>query len=189
MTQKSLIQTFADHEQGINTVKFHPDGTCVASGSADNSIKIWDIRSNRLLQHYDAHTAQVNAVNFHPSGKYLISSSNDATLKIWDLRQGHVMYTLYGHEGASTCASFSPCGDYFASAGLDSVVMVWKSNLSETDHEIIEDLSSASAAMTPGNPPPATAGPRGGPPQKMPARLPTASSASFQASQPKTTRY
>lgn len=164
---------------GVNSVKFHPDGTCVASGSQDKNIKIFDIRSNRLLQHYDAHNEQVNSIAFHPSGKYLISTSNDATLKVWDLRVGSVLYTLYGHEGASTCANFSPCGDYFASAGIDSVVMIWKSNLSDTDHEVIEDLASASAAMTPNNPPPTTAGPRGGAKQAMPARHPTAASASY----------
>lgn len=52
------------------------------------------------------------------------------------------MYTLYGHEGASTAVNFSPCGDYFTSAGIDSVVMVWKSNLSEQDQELIEDIGN-----------------------------------------------
>jgi len=132
-----------------------------------------------LLQHFDAHNESVNSIAFHPSGKYLITTSNDATLKVWDLRVGNILYTLYGHEGASTCANFSPCGDYFASAGIDSVVMVWKSNLSETDHEIIEELATASAAMTPNNPPPTNAGPKGHPKQSMNARQPTAQSASY----------
>ncbi len=53
------------------------------------------------------------------------------------------MYTLYGHEGPSTGVNFSPCGDYFASAGADSVVMIWKSNLTEQESEMIEELSAA----------------------------------------------
>jgi WD40 repeat protein len=95
----------------INSVKFHPDGTCIASGSSDNSIKIWDIRSLRLLQHYDAHQDSVSQVAFHPNGRFLLSASQDSTRKIWDLRQGHILYTLYGHEGASSAVNFSPCGD------------------------------------------------------------------------------
>ena len=67
-------------------MKFHPDGTCIASGSEDKTIKIWDIRSQRLIQHYDAHSDHVNEIDFHPNGRYLLSSSNDSTLKIWDLR-------------------------------------------------------------------------------------------------------
>lgn len=124
----------------MNAVRFHPDGTCVASGSHDKKIKvsspsltpqIWDVRSKRLIQHYDAHTDSVNSIAFHPNGRYLVSASNDATLKLWDLRQGQNMYTLYGHEGATTAVNFSPEGDYFCSGGADSIVMVWKSNIGE----------------------------------------------------------
>lgn len=126
----------------MNSVRFHPDGTCVASGSSDKTVKIWDIRSQRLIQHYDAHSAEVNEIDFHPNGRYLLSTSHDSTIKIWDLRQGHILYTLYGHEGASTTAAFSPCGDYFTTGGADSVVMVWKSNLEENDQEFIEDFGA-----------------------------------------------
>ena len=98
---------FQDQDAGINSVKFHPDGTCLASGGQDKTIKIWDIRSQRLIQKYDAHSAPCNEIDFHPNGRYLLSSSNDSTLKIWDLRQGHILYTLYGHEGSSTSAAFS----------------------------------------------------------------------------------
>jgi centriolar protein POC1 len=99
------------------------------------------------LQHYDAHTDSVNSVAFHPNGRFLLSASNDSTLKIWDLRNGHILYTLYGHEGPSTSVNFSPCGDFFTTAGADSIVMVWKSNLSEQDQELIEDLGVTSASI------------------------------------------
>jgi centriolar protein POC1 len=115
----------------INSVAFHPDGTCIASGSADQTIKIWDLRSSQLLQHYPAHTAAVNQIDFHPSGNYLLSASADATLKVWDLREGHLFYTLHGHTGAVTTARFSPTGEYFASGGSDEQVMVWKSNFDQ----------------------------------------------------------
>ena len=86
VTSKACIKTFQDHNAGVNSVKFHPDGTCVASGSSDNAIKIWDIRSQRLIQHYDGATDSVNEIAFHPNGRYLLSAASDATVKIWDLR-------------------------------------------------------------------------------------------------------
>ena len=36
----------------VQTVAFHPDGNCIAAGTTDNVVKIWDIRVNKLLQHY-----------------------------------------------------------------------------------------------------------------------------------------
>lgn len=36
----------------VNHVDFHPSGNCIAAGSTDSTVKLWDIRMNRLLQHY-----------------------------------------------------------------------------------------------------------------------------------------
>ena len=66
----------------VNDVKFHPDGTCVASGGGDCTIKLWDSRSNQLLQHYDAHGGPVQSIAFHPSGNFLLSASSDNSLKV-----------------------------------------------------------------------------------------------------------
>ena len=79
----------------------------MASGSNDTKIKLWDLRSKRLLQHYDAHESSINSIAFHPNGKYLISTSDDSTVKIWDIRMGSIMFTLYGHDGPVTAVSFS----------------------------------------------------------------------------------
>lgn len=42
----SLLKSYA------NYVDFHPSGTCIAAASTDNSVKVWDIRSHKMLQHY-----------------------------------------------------------------------------------------------------------------------------------------
>lgn len=49
------IHTFFDHAGMVTDVKYHPDGSCLASCSTDKKIKIFDCRSQKLLQHYDAH--------------------------------------------------------------------------------------------------------------------------------------
>ena len=59
------IGVYQDHSAGVNSVAFHPDGTCVAAGSADMTIKLWDLRSNTLLQHYPAHGDAVSGISFH----------------------------------------------------------------------------------------------------------------------------
>lgn len=94
----------------VNSVEFHPDGTCLAACSSDNTIKLWDIRTQKLLQHYAAHKGPVNDLCFHPSGNFLLSASDDGFMKIWDLREGLLFYTLSGHQGPATTVSFSPEG-------------------------------------------------------------------------------
>jgi len=125
----------------VSDVKFHPDGTCIASCGSDRKIKIFDNRSHRLLQHYDAHDDLINSVAFHPHGTYLLSTSNDGNLKIWDLRKGHILYTLMGHTGATSAGTFSPGGDYFCSGGKDTQVMIWRAGLASTQTEIITGVT------------------------------------------------
>jgi centriolar protein POC1 len=42
---KSLVNTYDDHSHSINKVRFHPDGSCIASASDDAKIKLFDVRS------------------------------------------------------------------------------------------------------------------------------------------------
>ena len=127
----------------VSKVRFHPDGTCLASCASDHKIKIFDCRSQRLLQHYDAHIDTVNSVSFHSNGNFLASASNDATVKIWDLRKGQIMYTIYGHEGPTNCAEFSPLGDFILTGGQDANIVIWKSNLNERCSEVLHGISAA----------------------------------------------
>ncbi|XP_043563847.1 POC1 centriolar protein homolog A-like isoform X1 [Chiloscyllium plagiosum] len=130
----------------VNYVDFHPNGTCIAAAGADSTVKLWDIRTNKLLQHYRVHSAVVNSLSFHPNGNYLITASNDSTLKILDLLEGKLLYTLHGHQGPASCVVFSGAGDFFASGGSDEQVMVWKTNFDAADYG--EMLKNQSQPMT-----------------------------------------
>merc|ERR1719197_438547 len=103
----------------------------IASGSADMTVKLWDLRTLQLLQHYPAHADEVTSVQFHPSGNFLLSGSADATLKLWDLCEGRLFYTIHSHASRVNACSFSPGGDSFASAGVDQQVMVWRTNFDQ----------------------------------------------------------
>lgn len=54
----------------------------MATGGTDGSIKLWDLRSSRLIQYYDAHGGAVSDLSFHPSGNFLLSASLDTSLKV-----------------------------------------------------------------------------------------------------------
>jgi WD40 repeat protein len=130
----------------------------VAACSSDRSIKVWDIRTHKLLQHYgSAHgsgegsAGLVNSIAFGgQAGEWLISTGGDGLVKIWDLQEGHLFYTLYGHKTApTTAACFSKDqfgGKYFASAGADAQVLVWKANFN-----LIDTAENSLAAALPGS--------------------------------------
>ncbi|NJO61887.1 MAG: hypothetical protein HC836_27690 [Richelia sp. RM2_1_2] len=73
------------HEDLVYSVAFSPDGKTLASGSLDNTIKLWDIGSSKLLTTLSAHQDSVYSVAFSPDGKTLASGSGDNTIKLWNL--------------------------------------------------------------------------------------------------------
>lgn len=119
-------------------MKYHPDGTCIVSGSSDKTIKLWDVRSHQLIQHYPAHSDAVTSVSLHPNGYYLASTSKDKTIRLWDLREGRLLFTMQGHAGAVNCCDFSHDGNFLATGGLDKLVMVWKCNIAGVVPPVVE---------------------------------------------------
>ena len=65
-----------------------PDGKTLASGSADKTIKLWDVATGKERATLKGHTDWVNSVAFSPDGKTLASGSGDKTVKLWEVATG-----------------------------------------------------------------------------------------------------
>ena len=77
------LATFQGHSESVYSVMYSPDGKTLASGSRDNTIKLWDVATGKELVNFPGHTDSVSPVVFSPDGKILVSGSRDKTLKIW----------------------------------------------------------------------------------------------------------
>ena len=125
-----LLNNYIKENQGkINNIKWSPDGLYFATAGKDHTIKLYDIRTQKMIQNINAHGNSVTSIDFHPSKKYLVSGSLDSTVKIWDLFRNANLYTLYGHEGPIYSVNFSKSGEFICSGGIDGDVYLWRNNL------------------------------------------------------------
>ena len=107
------------------SVSFSPEGQTLASGSWDNTVRIWDVNTARPLRTLTGHTGWVISVSFSPDGQTLATGSWDNTVRIWDVNTGDPLRTLTGHTSVVRSVSFSPDGQTVATGSDDGIVLLW----------------------------------------------------------------
>jgi WD40 repeat protein len=128
----NLLRRFLGHSGSINAVVFSPDGR-IASGSTDETVKIWDALSGALLltlTHAPNSTmgglVGVTSLAFSPDGARIVTGNGDNTVRLWNARSGALLRTLAGHYYSVSAVAFSPDGSRIVSAGgTDETVRVW----------------------------------------------------------------
>ena len=129
----SVHKTLTGHSSYVNTLAISPDGQTLVSGSADKTIKIWNLSTGQEIRSLKGHSHPINYIAISPDGQTLVSGSADKTIKIWNLSTGQEIRTLKGHSNPVNSIAISSDWQTLVSGSADKTIKIW--NLS-TGQEI-----------------------------------------------------
>ena len=127
-TQKRTLGIFGQWSaatHGIYSVVFSPDGSMLASGSEDNTVRLWNPETGEHIRTLEGHGGDVNSVVFSPDGSMLASGGSDSTVRLWNPETYEHIRTLKGHTYSVNSVVFSPDGSTLASGSYDNTVLLW----------------------------------------------------------------
>ena len=97
-------ETLEGHTNEVDGLAFSPDGTLLASGSDDKTLRIWDLQTKKPLHILEGHSDQIVHVEFSPKGNKILTGAADKTARIWDVKAGKEILKIESDGGISGVA-------------------------------------------------------------------------------------
>lgn len=120
-----MFRGISGHLGWVRSVAVDTTNEWFATGSADRTVKIWDLASGRLKLTLTGHISTVRGIAISPRHPYMFTVGEDKTVKCWDLEQNKVIRNYHGHLSGVYCVSLHPTLDVLMTGGRDSTIRVW----------------------------------------------------------------
>lgn len=120
------IMFLEGHLGSIFGTDFSPNGFHIATGSQDNTCKIWDLRRRQPVYTIPAHVNLISDVKYQgDGGSFLATCSYDCTTKIWSNKTWQPLKTLQGHDGKVVSLDISSNSQYIVTTSFDRTFKLW----------------------------------------------------------------
>jgi WD40 repeat protein len=141
-------RTLIGHSDAVSALVLSNDGKLLASGSHDNTIKLWQFETGQALFTLRGHNKFVRSLAISSDRNFLVSGSKDKTVKIWDLKTKNVETLggwFSGHADEVLSVAISPDRQVLVSGSADRTVKIWQFNTGKELQELKGNFAQISS--------------------------------------------
>jgi WD40 repeat protein len=127
----AALRTYLGPTDGVLSLAFSPDGRCLAAGSADRTVRVWEVATGQSLLTIQG-PSWMRRVAYSPDGQRLAATSDDGTIHLSDAGTGRELFVGHSQVREIAGLAFSPDGKRLASAGWSgafSELRLWDSSV------------------------------------------------------------
>lgn len=123
----TLEQTIAQERGAVSAMAFAADGTRIATGGSDKSLRVWETKPVGCVRRIVGHQGTVFSIAMDPVSPRFATCGgfNDPTIRMWSLPDGRLLNVMRGHTDTTSKVQFSPDGSAIVSSSYDGTVRVW----------------------------------------------------------------
>jgi WD40 repeat protein len=91
-TSEGKLLRLEGHQAWVNALAVSPDGRLLASGSNDQTVRLWDLTGGGNPRVLTGHTQGVEGVAFSPDSRWVASGGADGTVRLWSAATGKELW-------------------------------------------------------------------------------------------------
>ncbi|MBD0388497.1 MAG: WD40 repeat domain-containing protein, partial [Nostoc sp. C3-bin3] len=145
-----LSHTLTGHSEKVTSVVISPDSESLVSGCADKTIKVWNIKTGKLIRTLTEDLGKISSVAISPDGHYLAVGSCQhpkSNVRVYNLNSDKLLHTLLGHQKPVNCIAISPDGQILASGS--NKIKIWNLHKGDRICTLWHSFAVNAAAISP----------------------------------------
>jgi WD40 repeat protein len=113
-------------KSGVQDIALSPNGKTVVSGCRDGKVRLWDVKTGKVIKKWTGHTERMTSVCWSAGGNRVVSGSWDGTARVWNVKTGKTILEIKTRHESVWAVKYSSDDTQIATGGYnEDAANIW----------------------------------------------------------------